>query len=215
MIEAYWEIIVRDRNGKVISKHRQPCRSLLANFLRILRGVLLAKGGFTGAASGVKTTCSVKKYDGSEGTAWIEWYDTEELYAGGTPMGANAGDNDDSYGIMVGSGTKAVEIDDYNLESKIPHGTGSGQLDYDTHAITISEEAGQVKITITRPFKNNSGEPITVSEVGLGVRSYWKGKNGIKNDIKFLIARDKLSTTHTVPDGGSLTVKITITIPTG
>jgi len=215
MIEAYWEIEVYDRNGKLISKHRQPCRSLLANFIRMLGAMLSAKGGYTGTVGGTKASCSVKKYDGTEGTAYTEWYTTTYTYGGGTPMGAKAPDDDDSYGIMVGSGTKTVEIDDYSLESKISHGTGSGQLDYDTHTISISEEAGQVKVEITRTFKNVSGTTVTVSEVGLGVRNYWKQSTGVAKDLKFLIVRDVLDTPQNVLDGGSLTVKITIIVPTG
>jgi len=215
MIEAYWEIEVYDKNGKLISKHRQPCRSLLANFIRIFRGMLLGKGGYTGTDTGTKASCSVKKYNGTEDTAYTEWYAGDYPYSGGTVMGAKAEDNDDSYGIMVGSGTKAVEIDDYSLESKISHGTGSGQLDYDTHSISISEEAGQVKVEITRAFKNASGTTVTVSEVGLGVRNYWKDSSAVRKDLKFLIVRDVLDTPQDVLDGGSLTVKITIIVPTG
>jgi len=215
MIKAYWEIEVYDRNGKLISKHRQECKSLLANFIRILRGMLLAKGGYAlYGTEGVKASCIVKKYDGSSADAWTEYYGEYKI-GGGTPMGAKAPDNDDSYGIMVGTGTTVVGIDDYTLESKISHGTGSGQLDYDTHTINKYEESGKVRIEITRTFKNVSGATITVKEVGLGVRNYWKCEDGVRNDLKFLIVRDLLDTPRDVPDGGSLTVKITIIVHTG
>ncbi|OYT59633.1 MAG: hypothetical protein B6U75_03485 [Desulfurococcales archaeon ex4484_217_1] len=214
MIKAYWEIEVYDKNGKLISKHRQPCRSLLANFIRILRGMLLAKGGTALTSYGVKASCSVKKYDGTEDTAYTEWYGSLS-YGIFTCAGSKSADNDDSYGIMVGSGTKTVEIDDYSLESKISHGTGSGQLDYDTHTINKYEEAGQVKIEIQRTFRNVSGATITVKEVGLGVRNYCEDGDGVKKDLKFLIVRDLLDTPRDVLDGGSLTVKITIIVPTG
>ena len=215
MIKAFWEIEVYDKNGKLISKHRQPCRSLLANFIRILRGMLMGKGGYTGEASGAKASCNVKGYDGSLAEAWTEWYTADHTRGGGTPMGAKAPDDDDSYGIMVGSGTKTVAIDDYVLETKISHGTGSGQLDYDTHTISISEETGQVKVEVTRTFKNISGATITIREVGLGVRNYWKDWGNVRKDLKFLIVRDVLSEPKDVPDGGSSTVKITIIVPTG
>jgi len=214
-MDMYWEIELFDNKGRIVKKYKQPCRSLLANFLRIWRGMLLAKGGYTGYASGLKASCIVKGLDGSNIEVWTEWYTSDEVHAGGTCMGAKADEGDDSYGIVVGSGSTPVTMDDYNLESKISHGTGDGQLYYGSHGLNVIEETGQVKVQINRSFMNHGSINVTVREVGLIARNYWKDGTGIKKDVKFLIIRDVLASPIDVPPAYGLSVKFTIAISTG
>ena len=73
---------------------------------------------------------------------------------------------------MVGTGNTAPTINDYNLESKISHGTGAGQLQYG--AVTFGEptcDASSCHFTITRDFSNSSGAEIVVYEIGLICRA--------------------------------------------
>jgi len=114
-------------------------------------------------------------------------------------MKAPAGN--DSYGILVGTGTTPVDLGDTKLASKISHGTGSGQLNYgdtseygETSDLTRSEG-------LQRSFDNNSGADITINEIGMAMKV-----NDGSNDYYVLIARDVISAT-TVPDGGRVTVK--------
>jgi len=45
-------------------------------------------------------------------------------------MNANAVDDDDDFGLVVGTGETAVALADYKLETKIVHGVGAGQPYY-------------------------------------------------------------------------------------
>jgi len=203
------EIEVLDEKGNILQRGVHPMHSLVANFARVLQG-------FASAPGGSPSSVTVRALDGSSQVAYMEWYAGYIDYSGGTPLAFNAGDNDDSYGIVVGSGARAVTIDDYNLESKIPHGTSPGQLDYDPTTVTMSVDTSVsppvAYITISRVFKNLSGGNVTIREVALVARTYWKGGG---QDLKYLIARDVLPTAYVVPPNASVNVKVTIKVVLG
>jgi hypothetical protein len=71
------------------------------------------------------------------------------------------------------------------------------------------------RFRLLRTFTNVSGAVVNINEVGIVARSYWKNVSGVVNDVKFLIARDVLSTTYSVPNGGSATVTVTIEVEVG
>ncbi|RLG80404.1 MAG: hypothetical protein DRO40_11225 [Thermoprotei archaeon] len=180
---AYIELEVRDKNGKLIKKHRQPAHSWVKNFMNILRY------GF--ANHDVPCT----KQDGSTVSITINaslgWF-----------LRVTAGAGDDSHGLMVGNGSKAFEVDDYSLDSKIPHGSNANQLVYgETTVENVVDDGSKLYFRIIRTFSNNSGSSITVTEVGLAVAGA---------DNKPLIARDVLDSPVTVPNGGTLTVRYII-----
>jgi len=179
---AYIEIEVRDKNGKIIHRHRQPARSWVKNFMKILRGAL------------AYANISVTKQDGSSYTIGS---DTSI----GSTLGATAGSGADAGGIMVGNGSKAFDVEDYCLESKIPHGNEAGKLAYGEVTVESLVDDGQkLYFRVIRTFTNNSGGDITVSEVGLATIHV----------AHPLIARDLLETPVTVPNGGTLTVRYII-----
>jgi len=183
------ETKVVDKNGKV--KYFKRKNSAVYNLGRILYGVLLAIGGADLSYSGARVSCSVKKEDGTEDTAYTEWYAGERGYGGGTPMGANAPEGDDTYGIMVGSDSTPVSDDDYSLKSKIPHGDGDNLLHYGTHTFEdVEVGTSYAKIKMSRGFTNNGSVPVTVYEFGLGVRNFWKDQADVRKDLKFLVCRD-------------------------
>lgn len=86
----------------------------------------------------------------------------------GWGMVVDAASGDDTHGIQVGTGTTAVAKANHQLNTKIAHGTGSGQLEYKavvvgpTHGIS-----GGYRVTVSRQFDNNSGATITVQECGM------------------------------------------------
>jgi hypothetical protein len=123
-----------------------------------------------------------------------------------------AGDNDDTNGIWVGSGSTPVSPTDYKLASKIPHGTGAGQLDYEPQSVTASYTDTQSYVEISRAFVNRTSDNITVAEVGL-VAFHKTGYNSTTYaQARELIARDVLPQPITLAPLSALTVKYRITL---
>ena len=203
------EVIV-EVDGKEV--YRGPSKSFVTNFAKVFLWMLGASGNMPLDSSGPSTSTTITAPDGSSQTVWTEWYASIKQMGGGTPMAMNAPDNDDSYGIWVGSGTTPVSPTDYKLSSKIPHGTGAGQLDYEPHTVTSSYSETSSYVEIARSFINRSGSDVVVREVGLVARSYWKGFDAVRQDVKYLIARDVLPSPITVKPLGSLTVRYRISL---
>jgi hypothetical protein len=112
------------------------------------------------------------------------------------------------YGVVVGTSSKDCEPNDYMLRnaddspSRIPHGTGAGQLYYGGGGCIVGDPVivgGKCAFDIGRIFENRSGADITVREVGLVC-------NNIGGAAGFLLARHKLATPVTVPSGHALRV---------
>jgi len=193
-IEVYQTArVIYDRRTKkiikVIPMHRKilerEAHSFVENFIRILRSIL---GDVN--ETGVKV-------DGSSVTI----YRTDEL----SDYRVIAGAGDDSFGIVVGTGTTPPAPDDHSLESKIPHGTSAGQLDYGATGVsTVAVRDNSIFIYIDRTFTNLSGADIDISEVGL-----------ITYTAKWLLlARDVFSPPVTVADGAAVTIRYTIKVTT-
>jgi hypothetical protein len=73
-------------------------------------------------------------------------------------------------GLVVGTGTDAVTINDHQLQTKIAHGTGSGQLDYGASVVNLpSSDATSTSLILTRVFSNASGGTVTIREFGIYV----------------------------------------------
>ncbi len=212
IIDIDVELEIKDKHGKTVKKIRFPSQSYVKNFIAVLRALLRGD------------TESITKLDGSSDT-----------YYGGHPyhteIGSNecdnqtleilnalAGSGDDSYGIVVGSGTTSVSINDYNLASKIAHGTGAGQLNY--YGVSIS---GLTKVNpntyefyLERIFENLSGGDVTIAEAGLIVhhRLFYERGNSplLDKDTKFMIIRDLLPSPETITPESSITIRYYIRI---
>jgi hypothetical protein len=220
-LRGFIEIEVVDRHGRTVAKGRHEMRSFLNNYLKIMEGLMKATASAALIYTGTVSSATVTNTGGTSTSAYIEWY-SPNVYGGGTPMGTGAGDNDDSYGIVVGSGTTVPTSlgQFYNLESKIAHGTGSGQLDYNPHTfydlgLDMGVTPPVYRYRLVRTFTNLSGAGININEVGIVARSYWKDYGGTACDVKYLIARDVLPSTYTVPNGGTATVAITVEVEVG
>jgi len=177
---AYYEIEVYDKNGKLIDRKRGKAESILDNWMRLFMSIRDGSPWMPKDTNGNSPTISSIVFANSYGLA-------------------SAGD--DSYGIQVGTGTTAVDKFDYCLESKIPHGSSSGQLSYGE---TSSYSAGtglQVDEGMQRSFDNNSGADITINEIGMVLKV-----NDGSSDYYIMVMRDVISAT-TVPNGGRVTIK--------
>lgn len=91
-----------------------------------------------------------------------------------------------NYGIVVGTGTAAIAIDAYKLDTKIAQGIGSGQLYHQAMQVTqpSKPDSSTYRSVFTREFTNLSGSSITVNEVGL---------YGNWSAYYFMFARDLVS----------------------
>ena len=109
-------------------------------------------------------------------------------------MEASAGTS--TSGLVVGTGTNAVTLNDTALQTQIAHGTGSGQLSYGGSVVELpSSDATSTTLILTRVFSNSSGGSITVQELGAyAYQSTWE----------FCIVRDVQ--TIIIADGEQLTL---------
>lgn len=188
-IKSYIEVKVVDRDGKVVKEVKSEAKTLVANFIRALAGLLLAPRGDA-------TPISLTNLAGGSFVFPDTSYDQPIMFA-------NAGEGVATVGIMVGSSDIPFAPDQVNLISRIPHGSASGQLWYlanSTSVVTLPD--GRPAVRILRNFENRSGGDVVVVEVGLACRA----RRG-----DFLIDRTVLSTPVTVPPDYILSVSYTIT----
>jgi len=182
-MELWIEAIVKDKKGKVLKRIKRKAHSFVGNFIRCL---------------------AVQFASGKEAITDVGG-NAVNPYASQYSLKAGAGSGDDSFGIQTGTGTNAVSINDNALQTKIAHGTGTGQLQYG--AVTFGAtacDASKCECTITRDFANGSGGDITVNELGLVLQM----RDGTAKNI--LVARDVVSGGIAVANGQTLTVNYKI-----
>ena len=212
--EAFWEIEVRDRSGQVLQRFKQRSHSWVRNAYNMmfcyLAGKDLNNSSFGAGYLSVKDTGNVVRYGG--GPVCLGQGVSVET----TSWGYRGPAGNDTYGILVGSGTNPEDFESYALQSKIANGTGAGQLTYvesEAHRITWNPGTLTMKNELARYFNNNSGADVSVNEVALTLRGYQPGSSVPYN---YMTARDKLIATVTVPNTGQLKVTYTVqlTYPT-
>lgn len=188
-LEAFKRIIIRDRKGKIkFDSGLEPSNSFVIAFLETLY-TLFANVSY--AIEDVGNTAR-NIADPSDGA-----YMKHRI---------GAGDNDDSYGIVVGTGVTVETNIDYALATKIAHGTGADQLDYGDHSFTAPAVVGNnVDLVVSRSFYNGSGASITVKEIGV----YCDSQDSGGNHRYFCILRDVLTTPGVVNNTETLTVQYT------
>jgi hypothetical protein len=206
MPEAFIELEVRDKDGRLVQRHKQRSHSWVRNAYNLLFCSLAAVDGndstFEAGKLSIKDTGGTIRYS----TKPIAELGTTSMLTAGYGYTAAAGVI--TSGIVVGSGTNAESFEDYVLQTLIANGTGGGQLSYVASELySYSYNAGTKVLTAThiRYINNNSGGAVGINEVGLilsgyagGVGRYWYN------------SRDKLGSTVTVPDTGQLKVTYTI-----
>jgi len=115
-------------------------------------------------------------------------------------------------GIIIGSGTEPILITDYQLQTKIHNGNEAGELEYlpcSGTNFTVNTGTDVASFEIIRIFRNNTGDPITINEMGISqIGSY----SGYSYYTPALIIRDLVDPGQTVDDGEYLKAKYTIQI---
>jgi hypothetical protein len=211
-VKAELTVEVLRKDGERIYRLKAESKSFLLNYAKVFVVMLGAPASATGSSGGIFASASIMNTGGAVVTCPMEWYAGSVALGGGTPMGMSAPDNDDSYGIVVGSGSTPVSPTDYALAAKISHGTGAGRLDYGPATITSSYGTTSSYTEMARTFLNASGSDVTVREVGIIPWCYWKDNDAVRYNVKFLIARDVLPTPVKVPNLGTLTVRYRISL---
>ena len=192
LMGAFVELGAWDKNHKLIQQFREVSHSPVKQFLQIILGqwnvVTLAVG-------------TVAETDGT--TSGYANNDASRMYAKG------AADND-LLGIVVGTGSTAVDITDYKLATQILQGSAANKLKY-------NGDDGDLVVTVTDPnctfnkwrnFNNFSGAAITVAETGIYVNMVPAGQGG---GIYLMFVRD-VPASVSVPNDGGCYVKYTLKI---
>ena len=154
-LEARWTLTLRDKHGRTLKRRSFRAKSFVRASL----------------------TWFAHHWSGGGPYSTPDWVNTSRALAANVGYSAKGAANDDTKGIVVGTGTNAVAGTDYALQTLIADGTGAGQLDYGLEAYsTPTASATLVSFTHTRTFTNNSGGSITIQEVGFyiqeGAQSY-------------------------------------------
>jgi len=195
--KVYIGFEVRDRRGKVIHKRRERGHSWVKNYYKIL----VAHAGFVPNNSDMdlRLRATNGNWIGTS-DVWSIWNLDEDWVGGYGEAGK---------GIVIGTGTTPVTLDDYKLEAKISHGTGAGQMVYKEQSPHQHETTASGWRTIMeRHFENQSGNSIYIGETGV------QGKVGTPGTAYccVLVCRNVHDPAVEVPDSGILTVTYTIEV---
>ena len=182
----FYEVVVRDKHGKVLERIAAPSRSYAKAWNQCLY-VLNRHTGYTitdtaGTGRSISYSSSVFR--------------------------ANAGAGEVGYGIRVGKGATPVTINDYALGTPCGEGTGPDQFLHQAMAASSPAVAGpDCSFWLRRVMVNNSGSTTSgIREIGCYVM--------MKYDPRYcaLGYRDVLPGPVYIPDGGSITVTYTLKV---
>jgi len=110
-------------------------------------------------------------------------------------------------GIVIGTGTDVATINDYRLQTIVPSGTGSGQVQYSAVIFgSPAYDSTTSQFTITRNFANASGGLIIATEIGLYTLLLRTDHGNSDIDYLAMTIRDVIPGGISIPDGQTLTV---------
>ncbi len=188
-----YEVIVRDRYGKVLSRERRRAHSFLKQWNEFIW--FFHFGGYIYPKITNGTATKLDSHDNN--------------------FRMNGGEGDASLGIVIGTGNAPVAVDDYAMGAKIAEGYGAGQM----HHLANTLGAPVVSppscgYSISRIIVNNSGGLITVTESGLYHQHSYRWGPGADNFYFYSSCgvRDVFVAPQDVPDGGSITVNYTLQV---
>ena len=178
----FYDYEIKNQEGKLIKKQKLiESKSFVKAFIQAL-----AEAFGNMSVSIIDTSNTVCTVSPSSGFVW------NASSAAGTIVN----------GLVVGTGTNAVTIDDYKLQTLIAHGSTTGKLQYGASTVSLPSFTTTVgSIILTRVFSNNSSGSITINEIGI--------YNIMGNNYYFCIARD-IPTPIILAIGEQLTLNYTI-----
>jgi len=202
-LQASIVLTLKDKDENIVEKKELPANSFVLNFMRLLYTALTVSSYNATDTSGATVSAKLSKVR-KEVSYEVEHKITtySRILAG---YQAWCPKEDDSHGILVGNGTASVDPEDYNLSSKIPNGTSSGQLIYLASEVEETSVVGnEAHLFLKRSFINHSGASVAVREIGLAVRQF-------SPETNILIIRDLL-TEFEVPADYTLDTQYTLEV---
>jgi hypothetical protein len=203
---TFYEGIIKDPSGEVVDHILSKSNSWVRNGLNMLACITMLNTYLGGAANYGAGYLNVKRTDntilyGANGI-YAPWHNLAECGAAGAS----------GEGIVVGSGSAAESFEDHVLGTKIAHGTGAGQLSYGAlSSVSTAWNAGTSKWSrvLQRVFTNNTGNNVTISEIGYYMQGATIGGNAYSDAMGFMIIRDLLPSSVVLANGQSYTVTYT------
>jgi len=182
----FYEVVVRDRRGKVLERIVAPSRSYVSAWNQLLNVLNAHTGKY------------ITDVDGA----------SQYISYSSSVLRANAGAGDISYGIRIGKGTTPVSINDYALENPCGEGTGVDQFLHQAMAAGSPSVVGaDCSFWHRRVMVNNSGSTVSgIQEIGCYVMMKYSPQ------YIGLGYRDVLLVSVSIPDGGSITVTYTLKV---
>jgi len=206
--EAFWELEVRDRHGRVIHCHKQRAHSWVRNAYNLMVCQACAVAADNAVGLAIVDTAGVTKSDTitQPTSGWSSTGSGNQSVYVNSGYGFYAGAGVDTFGIIVGSGSGAENFNANALGTKITNGVGAGQLSYAAvNAPSITTLGTTKKVEWVRFFNNNSGGAVTVNEVAI----YTYGTCG-NASVYYMPCRDLIAGGISVPNTGQLRVIYTI-----
>jgi len=207
-VETFWEFEIRNRNGEIVQQLKQRSHSWVRNAYNLIFATLAGKdlddSTFGPGKLSLKDCGNAIRYGDANTCCYVFQSSDGVSFGYRGPSGSHA------YGILVGNGINPEDFESYYLHTVIANGTGLGQLSYvqgEPHSITWIAGTLTLKNDIVRYFNNNSGADVDVTEVALVLHGYIPSSSTQTN---YMMARDLLDSTVTVPDTGQLKVTYTI-----
>ena len=204
-LNAYLTVIVRDSKGNVIKVHRQRSHSPTANFI----GLILPLTYF------INTNSSYTLTNTGNSTTSYKPCSANGCFNISYP---NTGINSPTYLVMirVGNGKQTNPLTATNLASPIANGSGAGQLIYGAISVpsNIIVSGDSAYFYVAQSYFNQSGGTISITEVGMVINLILQlaSSSGNTNVGSILTWYDVLSSSISIPNGGSLTIYYTFTV---
>lgn len=190
MLETYYRILKHDPKGKLIEDSGlMSSDSYVIQFLELVEA-------FNSQIDKIATDV-----DGAESVLVDSSDDCD------TKGRVDASAGDDAYGVVVGTnaGTTAEDNENYALDTKILHSAigDAGELNYQAVTLVDARVIGaNIDFDISRAFLNETGNPITVKEIGIICKN--------TTDTKYHLLLRDVVTDEEVADGYTLTVVYTL-----
>jgi len=204
-LKLFWQITITDtKTGKIIRRTRKRLsHSFVKQFLQLL------EFSFRHAWGGAGDTVNIIDTGNTSRAAAMDTMNSATTAVPRYFFAVDAPEDDDTYGIVVGSDNTAEDNTDYKLNTQIADGAAAGELDYTSHTWVTSAVVGaNVDFQIQRPFINNSGGNVTIEECGIYLKTWCVSGSTMVTGYIFCIVRDTTGTV-TVADGQTATVDYT------